>query len=550
MLLAAPSGAYSYMHTDTNNKRLHLSAINPWVPGPYLPLAANTSNQSGITPDELERAVVRALRSWQRASFDAFSFDYWQGDDSRVYAVGMKRDGLSSLFFASADPEHGGLTRSQSAYTRVYFDAETGAIDEVDIVLNDVDMKFTADPVQASYAGGDEGHVIVLEDVLAHEFGHALGLGHSGILDATMFAFGWEGQAALSCDDARAVRALYGTGDERSALTGRVLDPEGKAVFGAHVVAVELSGPSVAASTISSRDGGYRIAGLPRGSYVVMVEPFVAGAPALDDAYADLSLTSSCYGRRFSRTFYGRENGRLDVFRLAASSTTSAGDVIVSCFGVAPTTAFDDFAPPVLEFDDSGDLATLLLAPPGAGGQMQVRTKEGPLQLDFVAYSLFSPALVRPRLEGAEPEVATADLANSMSLPEHTGRDARLRSDWVAAGEHTVTLETSLLGPQTYPMGGTYLDEEPFVLVVGHQRAPTSRTECTQRAPLSDYSPPLDGPRRRILDDDGLFGLSCHAVPGSPPARGQGWPVLCAIGALIALCYRAGFGRRRGRTPR
>ncbi len=546
MLLAAPSGAYSYMHTDSS-KRLHLTAFNPWVPGPYVPLVANTTNQSGITPEELQTSVVRALRMWQTASFDAFSFDYWQGSDTAEYEVGMKRDGLSTLFFASADPERGGLGPSQSAYTRVYFDAETGAIDEVDIVLNDVDMSFTTDEAKANYRGGGNGHVIVLEDVIAHELGHVLGLGHSGVLDATMFAFGWEGQGDLSCDDVRAVRALYGTGDDRGALSGRILDPEGDAVLGAHVVAIELKGPSIAASAISDHDGHFQISGLPRGNYVVMAEPFVAGADALDDIYADMSLTKSCSGVRFSRSFYGSA-GKLDVLSLSAGATMNAGDLVVSCGGVAPALALPGSDMPTLEFDENGTLAALLMATPDSPQQLRVRTQAGPLELDFLSYSLFSPAHVLPTLGSPDDSAVTADLASAPLSSSARSQDSRLRVDWVGAGEHAMTLDTTLLEPQTYPMGTTYLDAEPFVLVVGRQNTQEASTECWASVPARDYSPPSGGPRRLHLDEDGPFGFSCSVkVAGHAPAAGRGWLVLAALLGLVA------FGRcalRVGRSDR
>jgi hypothetical protein len=538
------------MHTDTS-KRLHLTPFNPWVPGPYVPLVANTTNQSGITADELQTAVVRALRMWQTASFDAFSFDYWQGSDPEIYEVGMKRDGLSSLFFASADPQRGGLGPSQSAYTRVYFDAETGAIDEVDIVLNDVDMSFTTDQAMANYTGGGERHVIVLQDVIAHELGHVLGLGHSGVLDATMFAFGWDGQGDLSCDDVRAVRSLYGTGDERGALTGRILDPQGEPVMAAHVVAIELEGPSIAASAISGGDGTYKIASLPRGSYVVMAEPFVAGADALDDIYAGMSLTRNCEGQRFSRSFYGSANGRLDVKRLSAGATSNAGDLTVSCTGVAPALGLQDMEPPRLEFDADGVLAALLLATPNSPQQVMLRTHDGPLELDFLSYSLFSPARVLPTLDDPDGSTVTADLASAPPSAGARSQDSRLRVAWVGAGEHAISLDTSLLEPTTYPMGLTYLDEEPFVLVLGRQSTQGSPKECWSSVPARDYTPPSDGPRRLHLDDDGPFGISCRvAAAGYDPTAGRGWFVLSALLALVACGRGWRHVSRRGRARR
>ena len=81
MLLARRRGVL--VHAHRRGKRLHLTSFNPWIPGPYVPLVGNVRNTSGITPEELQRAVVRGLRMWQAASVNAFSFDYWQGSDTR-----------------------------------------------------------------------------------------------------------------------------------------------------------------------------------------------------------------------------------------------------------------------------------------------------------------------------------------------------------------------------------------------------------------------------------------------------------------------------------
>jgi matrixin len=51
-----------------------------------------------------------------------------------------------------------------------------------------------------------------IEDIAAHEFGHALGLGHSAVTDATMYpsvSYCNSGPRSLSADDIAGARSLY-----------------------------------------------------------------------------------------------------------------------------------------------------------------------------------------------------------------------------------------------------------------------------------------------------------------------------------------------------
>src|SRR5205085_9974288 len=122
----------------------------------------------------------------------------------------------------------------------------TGRILETDIVLNDLNFRFSTDPRDTSGygSGGPPGRrggmsKVFIENVLTHELGHALGLSHSGGLQSTMLFMESPEQAHLGCDEAVAVHALYGGYDsKRGSLTGSVTSISGNPVFGAHVLAI------------------------------------------------------------------------------------------------------------------------------------------------------------------------------------------------------------------------------------------------------------------------------------------------------------------------
>ena len=68
-----------------------------------------------------------------------------------------------------------------------------------------------------------------LEDILTHEFGHALGLNHSGAGDATMYpSYGYCSQEmrTLASDDIAGLQSLYGASSTGGTTGGGATDPQ------------------------------------------------------------------------------------------------------------------------------------------------------------------------------------------------------------------------------------------------------------------------------------------------------------------------------------
>jgi hypothetical protein len=55
---------------------------------------------------------------------------------------------------------------------------------------------------------------------MLHELGHALGLGHSGLLASSMFTWAWAEQSSLGCDDQQAIWDHYHPGEARAGRGG------------------------------------------------------------------------------------------------------------------------------------------------------------------------------------------------------------------------------------------------------------------------------------------------------------------------------------------
>jgi hypothetical protein len=117
-----------------------------------------------------------------------------------------------------------------------------------------------------------------LQSVATHEFGHALGLDHSGIAHAVMFPAGDTGesqQRTLSTDDIIAISFLYPSSNFASYLgtiSGQVMLPNVGGAYAAHVVAIDANTGNVVLDGLANTDGSYRLF-VPPGSYNVLVLP-------------------------------------------------------------------------------------------------------------------------------------------------------------------------------------------------------------------------------------------------------------------------------------
>jgi hypothetical protein len=167
------------------------SLSGPVWPQPQTQYVVNSSNLD--LPGPAADAAVRAGAETWLLQAGAFRFIY-AGSSSQTTNT---NDQINLVLFRNAS--------NGSAIATTYWWSMGSRIIDADIVFWDEAFKFFAGTSGCS--GG-----FYIEDIAAHEFGHALGLGHSTVVGATMYPSVSScntGNRTLDTDDIDGVRSLY-----------------------------------------------------------------------------------------------------------------------------------------------------------------------------------------------------------------------------------------------------------------------------------------------------------------------------------------------------
>ena len=167
------------------------SLSGPAWPQAQTPYYINSANLDLAGP--AAEAAVRAGADTWLLQAGAFRFAY-AGSSSQTTNT---NDQINLVLFRDA--------ANGSAIATTYWWSSGSRIIDADIVFWDGGFTFFAGT--AGCAGG-----FYIEDIAAHEFGHALGMGHSAVAGATMFPSVSScntGNRTLDPDDIAGVRSLY-----------------------------------------------------------------------------------------------------------------------------------------------------------------------------------------------------------------------------------------------------------------------------------------------------------------------------------------------------
>lgn len=158
-----------------------------------VPIYINPQN-SDMTADAAEAAVLWSINEWNTKSGTTFRWQY----NGRTTQTSTGNDGRNMVVFRNST-SGGALATTYSWWSG------SSRID-ADVIIWDGAYKFYAG------ASGCSGSGAYVEDIATHELGHALGLGHSSVSDASMlsgYRYCSQDQRTLAADDIAGAQALY-----------------------------------------------------------------------------------------------------------------------------------------------------------------------------------------------------------------------------------------------------------------------------------------------------------------------------------------------------
>ena len=174
----------------------------------HVPFYVNATNLD-VSASAALSAVQFGAYAWTNQSTTSFAWVY-AGSTSGTTAV---NNGKNEVFFRNGS-NSGALATTYTWYSG-------GTTVDTDIVFWDASYKFFT-----GSSGCSSGFYI--EDVATHEFGHALGLGHSSVTEATMVSgtnYCRIDKRYLATDDVNGVEHLYPGGVANTAPTVSISSP-------------------------------------------------------------------------------------------------------------------------------------------------------------------------------------------------------------------------------------------------------------------------------------------------------------------------------------
>ncbi len=261
---------------------------------------SNVDDTSGTNPVPLATAVSNAFNLWQQTQLSgqtANVLNIMRGSDSTLTDP-RTNDCLNVISFSASSGVNfptGAVAFTQIStatgvppftYTCTDGSATTTETCNLPSCLIDADMEFNPKENFSTSTPPLAKHFDV-QATGSHEFGHVLGLDHSGIAHSMMFPFGDTGlgqQRNLAVDDVVGIAFLY-PAPSFASLTGTLsgtITLNGTGIFASHLVAVDANTGAAVLDGLTNPGGTYKLIGVPPGTYNVLALP-LSGVYSLDD---------------------------------------------------------------------------------------------------------------------------------------------------------------------------------------------------------------------------------------------------------------------------
>jgi predicted Zn-dependent protease len=273
----------------------------------------NSDNTQGLSSATVQSIAATSLAQWNGVTQIAIR---------KNITLGKNQPDLNELYF-STDPSVFNGT-GVIGITQVGFKELSGEIVEADILVND-NFTFSAVTTSQYYLG----------NVITHEAGHFLGLGHGQVAGSTMFYALSRGQHTIEPDDRAGLYALYPSGNPTlGSLSGTIVGGKNlAAVFGTHVQAISVKKGIVAGASISEINGKFTIQGLPiDDQYVIYTSPIVQlGLPSnYANVKSDFCESSKKYRGSFFQSCGSSSEGFPQAVKMIGNSL-DMGNITIRC---------------------------------------------------------------------------------------------------------------------------------------------------------------------------------------------------------------------------
>lgn len=285
-----------------------------WSSSRNINLFLSTSTPD-LTSSEVSSIVTNSVNQWSSRINNTVNIS--ASNDGEV-------SGRNDIYFQSnseffSDP-------SIVAVTQYIVDTNTTYIQEADIILNDSIHTFSSSSTSTKYLG----------NVITHEVGHLLGMGHSQVINSSMFYELRKGQSSINGDDDSGIRYLYGS-STLGTISGTIAGGNNAtSVFGAHVSAFSLKDGSIISSAVSDSNGDFTISNLPLDdTYFIYTEPLnnLSSLPGYYDvAKKDFCDSNKDFKGSFFQRCFGSDRGNPYGIKVSSSDKNiDIGTVSIRC---------------------------------------------------------------------------------------------------------------------------------------------------------------------------------------------------------------------------